>query len=235
MMSFPHSIRQLVFIVAIGLVTALVLLMAWPRFSAAIQFLPVERSIRSYYQSRVISTEEIRTLIQRAAKAQSVEDYYGYHSGLSLLHYLQATAPDVSLFERRNELDQAISEAELALAGAPLQPELWLRLVQAGFGVFLPHDELAQSWRMAIWSGRVEPLHLLQRVQLGLALQPSLGPDGLDLLRDQILLAWNLNQHQFAQAMRQGRVSRKHVQFLLANTHPDVLADMEEVLGPVDT
>ena len=207
--------------------------MAWPRFSAAIQFEPVQQSIRQYFSGHELPAAEIEQLVSRSHRAIEGFDYYRWHSALSLLYFLQASDSGTSLHERRIKLEQSIAEARRSLSGAPLQPELWLRIVQAGFTVFLPARELADNWLMAIWSGRVEPMHLMQRLQTGLALQSSLDEEGLILLRDQALLAWNLKQPEVIRMLRQGRLSRSKLQTLLQHSHPDVVADMESKLGPV--
>jgi len=225
--------RQLMAFVLSGLVTVLVLVMSWPRFSAAFQFVPVQQSIRQYFSGHELPAAEIETSISRSRQAIETFDYYAWHSALSLLYYLQAGDAGTSLYDRRQQLEQSISEARLSLSAAPLQPELWLRIVQAGFTLFLSARELADNWLMAIWSGRVEPVHLMQRLQTGLALQSSLDDEGLILLRDQALLAWNLKQPEVTRMIRQGGLSRTKLETLLKDSHPDVVADMESKLGPV--
>jgi hypothetical protein len=232
--SVSSGIRQTAGFVLIGLLTVVVLTMAWTRFAAAIQFLPVERDISDYYKSRSLPATQIDSMLAQTALATAKLDHYSYHSALSLLYYLQATSPGTGLNLRREKLDQSIAEARISLSAAPMQPELWLRIVQAGFLSFLPHNELAPNYQMAIWSGRVEPTHLIQRLQVGLALERSLDEVGLNLLRDQALLAWNLKQPEVSRAIRNGQINRARLEALLRESHPDVVADMERVLGPFD-
>lgn len=232
-LSISSSIRQTTAWVTLALTAALVIAMAWPRLAASIQFLPVERAISNYFKSSDTQASEIDRLVAQSELAAAHFDRYSYHSALSLLYFLQATSSETPLHIRRERLDQSIAEARISLAAAPMQPDLWLRIVQAGMLAFLPPDELAQNYQMAIWSGRVEPTHLLQRVQLGMALERSLDQDGLILLRDQALLAWNLRQGDLVGAVRNGGLSRTRLESLLRESHPDVVADMEQVLGPV--
>lgn len=133
---------------------------------------------------------------------------------------------------RRVSLEESLQEAKLALHGAPLQPDVWLLMAQAGVQTFLPANELAAFFRMAIWSGRVEPTHLIGRLQIGFALQQHLDEEGLSLLRDQALLAWNLKQREFLTAIRSNKFQRARVEALLRQSHPDVIREMEAVLGP---
>lgn len=205
--------------------------MAWPRLLAYLQFLPVQQVQSRLFVSGAAG-QDLEGLIARSNRAISLHENYSFFSTLSLLHYLQGVDADASLYERRRSLEQSLSSARASLRSAPLQPDLWLRLATAGFQVFLPAQELAAYFRMAVWSGRVEPTHLINRLQIGFALQAQLDDEGLGLLRDQVLLAWNLRQRDFVTAIRKGQLSRQSVESLLAVTHPDVIREMESVLGP---
>lgn len=226
-------LRQLTAFLLCGFLTVLVLVMSWTRFISSIQFVPVQQELRRYFSGNELATEELEQLLTQSHRAVDTLDYYAYHSALSLLYFLQAGSPEISLYNRNLLLQQSIDEARVSLRSAPLQPELWLRVVQAGFTLFMSPRELSDNWRMAIWSGRVEPTHLMQRIQTGLALQSSLDDDGLILLRDQVLLAWNLKQPEMIRLIKQGKINRTRLELLLKKSHPDIVADMEGKLGPV--
>ncbi len=216
------------------LLTVMVVLlwmMALPRLTASLEFLPVQQSQLQLYTSSG-SDLDIPVMIDRSQRAIAYHEAYPYHATLSLLHYVQGTDTAASLFLRRSSLDESIEHARRALNGAPLQPDLWLRMAQAGVQNFLPAQELAAYFRMAILSGRVEPTHLIARLQIGFALQALLDEEGLNLLRDQVLLAWNLKQHEFSIAIRNRQLNRASVEALLSASHPDVLREMEATLGP---
>lgn len=215
----------------LALLSILVLMMAWPRWLASLQFLPVQQARGTLYQSSQ-SSPDFQSLIKRSERTIAIHDDYSYHSALSLLYYLQGTDARASLQVRRVSLEQTLQEAKIAIHGAPLQPDIWLLMAQAGAQAFLPANEMAAFFRMAIWSGRVEPTHLIGRLQIGFALQRHLDEVSLGLLRDQALLAWNLKQHEFISAIRSNKLQRARVEALMRDSHPDVVREMEAVLGP---
>lgn len=230
-MKYSSIIQQTLAYLSLAGLVLLVLLMAWPRLLAYLQFLPVQKA-RVHLFASGSDDQDLDGLITRGNHAIAAHDSYSFHSTMSLLHYLHGVDPDVSLNERRLSLDQSLASARESLRGAPLQPDQWLLLSQAGIRVFLPARELAAFFRMAIWSGRVEPTHLITRLQIGFALQAQLDEEGLGLLRDQVLLAWNLRQREFVTAIRNGQLSRERIAALLLVTHPDVLREMDDFLGP---
>ncbi|HKX56282.1 MAG TPA: hypothetical protein VJN01_09275 [Xanthomonadales bacterium] len=230
-MNHSSIIRQTLAYTCLALLVFLVVLMAWPRWLAYLQFLPVQQ-VRIQLFASGSKAHDLDGLIARSHRAIAAHDTYSFHSTLSLLHYLRGIDPGTSLNERRLSLDQSMLSARASLQGAPLQPDQWLLMSQAGSQVFFPARELAAYFRMAIWSGRVEPTHLINRLQIGFALQAQLDEEGLGLLRDQVLLAWNLRQREFVTAIRNGQLNRQRIAALLALTHPDVLREMEDVLGP---
>jgi|GEM_PF-3427535 len=227
------TIKQSVtFLMLACLVTGLIA-MAWPRLLASLQFLPVQQVQPRLFSSNATAEVDLAALIARSQLAIRYHDAFTYHSALSLLHYLQGIDTRSSLYARRQSLEESIDEARIALAGAPLQPDLWLLMLQSGVQLFMPADELVADFRMAIWAGRVEPTHVMTRLQMGFLLLPQLDEEGLSLLRDQVLLAWNSKRHELLSALRKGQLNRSKINQLMAATHPDVVQEMEETLGPV--
>lgn len=215
------------------MLVAIVLSMAWPRLLSSLQFLPAQQTLPRLYEPQATEKVDIPALRSRTQGAISLHDVYSYHFALSLLDYVQASEPRISLFSKRQLLESSFNEAKLALEGAPLQPELWLRLAFTGAQTFVPASELVQYFQMAIWSGRVEPTNLIARLHIGFALMPQLDANGLSLLRDQVLLAWNLKQPEFRNAVRNGQLNYSRIVGLMSTTHPDVVREMEVVFGPV--
>ncbi len=218
---------------ALAMLVAVMLVMAWPRLLSSLQFLPVQQVHSQLYKADAAQNVDLPSLQARTQRALNYYDAYSYHSVGSLLAYVRASDSNVSLYSKQQLLNDSMVEAKIALAGAPLQPDLWLRLAQAGVQNFLPATQLLNFFRMAIWSGRVEPTHLIGRLHIGFALQNQLDADGLNLLRDQVLLAWNLKRADFQRALRMGQLNYSRVVALMSSTHPDVVREMEEVLGPV--
>jgi hypothetical protein len=55
--------------------------------------------------------------------------------------------------------------------------------------------------------------------------------EGQSMMRDQVLLAWQLQPQQLARALRAGEVRLSAMEPLLAEAHPAVLQEMREVAG----
>jgi hypothetical protein len=206
---------------------------AWPRLLSSLQILPVRQAQSQLYRSNLAGNVDLLSLQDRTRRAIYYHDAYSYHSFASLLAFVQASGAETSLYSKRNLLQESMAEAKLALAGAPLQPDLWLRMAQAGGLTFIPARQLEEYFYMAIWSGRVEPTHLIGRLYIGFALMHLMDEDGSNLLRDQVLLAWNLQQGEFRKAIKNRHLNYSRVVNLMAATHPDVVREMEEVFGPV--
>jgi hypothetical protein len=225
--------RQLVSYLVLAILVSVVFAMAWPRLLASLQFLPVQSAQSRLYLASAATDEPIDALISRSEQAVSFHDAYPYHSSLSFLYFLKGLNADSTLFSRREAMGKTLEESKLALAGAPLQPDLWLRMAQVGVQTFMPASEVTTYFQMAIWSGRVEPTHFISRLQIGFSLQSQLDEAGLNLLRDQVLLAWNMRQPEFKAAIKMNRLNYKRIHHLMASTHPDVVREMEADLGPV--
>jgi len=227
------TIRQIPTFLALVMLVAITLAMAWPRLLSSLQFLPVQQAKMRLYQADAAQKVDLDSLQARTQNAISYHDAYAYHSAASLLAYVSALDTKASLYSRQQMLSESTSEAKLALAGAPLQPDLWLRLAQAGAKDFVPAAQLIDYFHMAVWSGRVEPTHLIARLHIGFSLVQLLDADGLNLLRDQVLLAWNLKRTDMQRALRGGQLNYRRVVDLMLPTHPDVVREMEEIVGPV--
>jgi hypothetical protein len=198
---------------------------------SSLNFLPVEAGINAYWNSREISAEQLLDLQQRTAVSMQLHDHYRFGEALGLLHYLQALQEEGTLNERRLAFEATIASGIESLESAPVQPQIWLRLAHAGARVFWPAEDVTAAYRMAIYTGRVEPMHLMSRLALGYALVSVLDDEGIRLLRDQTVLAWQHRQREFAGALKDGSMDFRRIQAVLEQSHPDVLLEMEEALG----
>jgi hypothetical protein len=84
---------------------------------------------------------------------------------------------------------------------------------------------------MSIYTGRVEPVLLLSRLKLGFGLLAALDDEGKDLLRDQTLLAWQMQRPGLLRSLKRGDLNLLRIRSLLQQSHPDVIADLENELA----
>lgn len=206
--------------------------LSWPRLKAAWLYLPVESAIQEYWNDGSISAERLPELEQRARKALAVHSHPRYWEGLSLLKYLQALLPDNTLNEQRLAFSASVEAADASLRLAPVQPRLWMRRADAMDWLSFRPDPALAALKMSVFTGRVEPMLQASRLRLGYSRLGALDDEGRELLADQTLLAWQMRQAEVLRALRRGELPMSRLRYLLAPTHPDLLAEIEEALTP---
>jgi hypothetical protein len=201
--------------------------LAWPRFQASFRYLPVDIAISRYYTDHEIPSYRLPILVEFSRQAIEQHDYYRYHDGLSLLHYLQALDPYTPALERRPAYRSAESEAIVSLQQAPAQPAIWLRLASVRWVLHDEPETIIQPWKMSIFTGRTYSSLLAYRVDMGLSQLEFMDAEAVAMLRDQLLLAWRAKQSELLRVLarrdRDLTVSRK----LLMETNPATLSEME--------
>ena len=222
----PYLQRSLVLVAA-----AFLVYLAWPRLHASLRYLPVDTAINRYYDTADVPALQLEGLQQRAADAIGIHPHHRYWDGLSLLHYLQATDTDNPLHKRREAFEESITAAEASLRRAPAQPRAWLRIAQARSWLRYPPEQVIEALKMAIYTGRVEPSMFLTRLALGLAYMPRMDGEALAMLRDQVLLAWQLQPRLLANALKNGDLRLDPLVQLLTGAHDTVLEDIREAAG----
>ena len=178
-----------------------------------------------------VQSAQLQGLQQRARDAIEINPHHRYHDGLSLLYYLQAADAENPLYQRRQAFENAIAAAESSLALAPAQPRTWLRIAQARSWLRYPPEQVIDALKMAIFTGRVEPSMFMTRLALGLAYLPRMDGEGQAMMRDQVLLAWQLQQRQVARALKAGELRLAAFETLLAGAHETVLDEIREAAG----
>ncbi len=226
----PGLPQVVVALVVLGLSVFLVWA-AWPRLQASLLYLPVDTAINRYYDQGSIDAVQLSGLQQRAWEAIEVHPHHRYWDGLSLLHFLQAVDTGRRLSERRQSFEAVIKTAERSLGLAPAQPRTWLHVAQARAWLRYPPGLVIDALKMSVFTGRVEPSLFITRLGLGLAYLPRMDGEGQSMMRDQVLLAWQLQPQQLARALRAGEVRLSAMEPLLAEAHPAVLQEMREVAG----
>ena len=217
---------------SIAALCGLLIALSWPRLHAAWSYLPVESAIRDFWNEGALEPERLAKMRQRAGAVVSENPHPRYWEGLSLLHYLQGARPDMTLFDQREALESSVQAAEASLRLAPVQPRLWMRTADAMDWLSFYPEPALDALKMSVLTGRVEPMLQLSRLRLGYARVQALDEEGLDLLRDQTVLAWKMRQREVANAIRKGDLQLLRIRFVLSTTHPDVLAEIEDSLAP---
>ena len=212
---------------AVGVLAALLLLMAWPRMQAAWLFLPVEAALDKYFAGGGLQAVQYEPLMERARHAYSVHEDYRYLEGLSLLYYLRAIDETTYPWQRGPALYQAAAIGADAVARNPIQPATWLRIAQSRAALGGMENDVITALEMSILTGRVEPGLLLQRLELAYAYLPVLSAETRTLVRDQTELAWRLQPRKLAKAMQEGRLDALRVKSVVGDMSPIFLESGE--------
>jgi hypothetical protein len=223
--------NSLLHIFVIILVSATVLYLAYPRLHASLLYLPVDTAISNYRESRSVPDEQLDGLQQRAQEAIEVHPHYRYWDGLSLLYYLEGIDAGNTLFQRRQAIEQSIEAAIVSLQRAPSQPRAWFRIAAARAWLMYPARKIIDPLLMAVYTGRVDPSLSMARLELGIAYLARMDEEGISLMRDQALLAWQLQPGAMSRALKSGSLPLTSIESLLGPAHGSVLVEIKESIG----
>lgn len=223
-----NSLLQIFLILA---ASVFLLWLAYPRLHASLLYLPVDTAISNYYDTRETPSGQLEGLRQRAQDSIAIYPHHRYWEGLSLLYHLQAADKQNPLHQRREAFEQSIIAAEASLARAPSQPRTWLRIAQARAWLRYPPEEVIEAFKMAIYTGRVEPSMFMTRLLLGLAYLPRMDAEGAAMMRDQVLLAWQLQPRDVTRALKDRTLRFAGLEQLLSEAHSGVLAEIKDSVG----
>jgi hypothetical protein len=213
-------------------VLALILLaLAWPRLRAALIYLPVDAAIDRYHSDGELPLAALAGLQQRARESAALHSHQEYWRGLALLYHLQALDSSQPLAAQREAYEQSLAAADRSLALAPVDPRTWLFRALAQNWLSFRDAGVTDSFKMSVYTGRVEPGLLLTRLRLGYARLGQLDGEGRGLLRDQTMLAWRLQPREVTLALKRGELDLPRVASLFGPADADVLREMQETLG----
>ncbi|MEJ8566874.1 hypothetical protein [Elongatibacter sediminis] len=208
-------------------IAAMVLVLSGPRVVASIRYLPIEHALDEYYRTLEIPTDRLPVLMQFAQTAIAYNDHPRYFDGLSVLHYLRGLDVYTPARQRIGEYRAAEGAALESLSRSPAQPAAWLRVSYIRWVLRDEAPDVIRPWKMSIFAGRMESALFLQRVEIGMAYRTELDEEGSAMLRDQILLAWELRPGSLIQLLARRDPSLAQTRALIGTADPLALAEME--------
>jgi hypothetical protein len=215
-------------IVALATLSALLLLaLCWPRLQASYRFLPVDLAIERYYDDREIPSRRLLTLMKFARQAIGYHDHYRYHDALSLLHYLRAIDLRTPALERRDAYRLAEAEAVETVKRAPAQPEAWLRISTVRAILHEEADDVIETWKMSVFTGRTHSTLMVPRIDIGLPYLEFMDAETRSMLRDQLLLAWGLKPNDLLRVLKIRDPGLEKTHGLLGLSNPSEIGEME--------
>jgi len=222
---------QLILPLLSAALAAYLLALSWPRLQASLHYLPVDTAISNYWTTQTTPSGQIKGLQKRARESIQIHPHHRYWDGLSFLLYLEGADNNNLLFQRQEAFEQAIEAASVSLGRAPSQPRAWFRIARAKAWLRYPADEVIDALKMAVYTGRVDPSLFMARLLLGMSYLPRMGQEGIALMRDQTLLAWQLQPREVTKALKSEALRFSQIESLLVEAHSDVLFEMEASLG----
>jgi len=226
-------LKPLPLILLIAAASAFLLTLAYPRLHTSLLYLPVDTATNRYNETGQVNNQQLEGLQQRAKESIDIHPHYRYYDGLSLLYYLQAIDQQRPLFERQQAFEQSIEAAESSLDRAPAQPRTWLRIAQARSWLRYAPDQVIDALAMSIYTGRVEPSLLMTRLQMGFTYLPRMDSEASALLRDQFVLAWQMQPREITRQLKAGSIKQVAIETLLSDHDPALLQHiLEATHGP---
>ena len=226
-------LKPLLLVLLIAILATFLLSLAYPRLHASLLYLPVDTAINRYDDTQQVNNAQLTGLQQRAQESIAIHPHYRYHDGLSVLFYLQAIDQQRPLFERQQAFEASIEAAEASLDKAPAQPRTWLRIAQARSWLRYSPEQVIDALAMSIYTGRVEPSLLMTRLDMGFTYLPRMDGEATALLRDQLVLAWQMMPRDITRGIKSGSLDWVPVESLLSDSHPDLLQQIQEATrGP---
>jgi len=226
-MTEKPSLYRYTLVLIVGLSAVLLFALSWPRLRASIAYLPVDTAISKYWETGKLDNAQTGGLIDRAEEAITIHDHYRYYEGLSELKILSRKDQNRSIWQRRQDLEDSILEAEQVVKRAPVKPRIWLRIASAKEFLVYPAEEIIPALKMSILTGRVEPTLMLTRLELGLRLVPAMDEEAIRLVRDQVVLTWTIHKKAMLKRIKSGSLSLVSLREVLARNYPAIMSEIE--------
>ena len=167
----------------------------------------------------------------RTAFAQ--HGHYRYLDGLSILEYLQAQDPALSPDRRVELLASSAAIALDSIARAPMKPAAWLRVAVARNSMGQPPATVTPPLLMSVYTGRTHSTLLVPRVGIALPYLEFMDAETRSMLRDQLLLAWELKPNDLLRELRVRDRRLELTRELLGAGAAAILTEMEERLEKI--
>jgi hypothetical protein len=224
-----RQLNRLTLLSLAAILSIIVLVLAYPRFSSSLSYIPVEAALDRHWKDYPIKQSQYPVLIGIANKAIKKHDLARYWQGLGWLYYLQATSTPAGADaeQTRQSLQLAQAAFETFLKRSPANPAAWLRLAWIHTLLNDQAEWVVNSLTMSFYSGRAERYLILNRLDLALRYADYFDDEQLSLLRDQIQLAWRLLEKDMLKFIRSGVLDQQTLLELIADSNPELAQEIQ--------
>lgn len=198
--------------------------LALPRLRASLNYLPVDATISKLNKKQFLDPKELNVLIASAEKSIALQNNPKYRADLSTLLLYQAQTQGLLQPVSLSLLKQAQLNIEQSLSRSPANSLLWFKLAAIFALLQAPAEKTTQALLLSIMTGPYELGHLLPRLSLCLSLYSNFTHNDQDLLRSQVLIAWEASNKLFLQTIASNQHNMDKIRGLLKDNSPDILS-----------
>jgi hypothetical protein len=219
--SFDYLIVSLILSLSIALFC-----LALPRLRASFNHLPVDAAISKLDKKQILNHKELTALIVIAKKSIELHENPKYWADLSTLQLYQAQTQGLLRPASLALLQQTQYSIEQSLIRSPANSLLWYKLAAISSLLHAPTEKTTKALLLSVMTGPYELGHLLPRLNLCLLLFSNFNHNDKDLLRSQVLIAWEASNELFLHTTLSNDKNRDKVRLLLKDGYPYILSAM---------
>jgi len=171
-----------------------------PRFLHELMLVPGTPILHQVNAGEAVSEEELKILEKSRLDALGIIELPDAYLNLGASYLYRArTATDPVEAQKYAALTIEVSEKGLKMA--PLNTYAWFRVATANV-MLGNYQEGLDAWRTSIATARFEPFLLLQSFHLGTILYQDMADEDVELLKDQIRMAYRWNKQYLRKYVR---------------------------------
>ncbi|WP_417458230.1 hypothetical protein [Kordiimonas sp.] len=179
------------------LVSSIILLIVGvPRFLHELMLVPGTPIHERVSRGENVSDDDLDVLEDSRLQALRFVELPAAYSDLGASYLVRAQRATTDA-DRKMFAEKSIEASTTSVEMAPLNTFAWARITAAN--IILGEEnypEAATAWRLSIATARFEPFLLIQRVHMGILLYDQLTEEDIDLLKDQLGMAYRWNKKQ---------------------------------------
>ncbi len=206
------------------------LVIAWPRSRAALDFLPAKYALEKINKNEVLEEEDIATALEQTEQSAGIFADPRYSEGMSQLLLLDAQNNESLEATGKESLALAKESAEQALSLAPANALLWYRLAVLNGLLNASPDEIKKALLMSMMTGPNEMGIMLPRLHMSLVLFALFEDDDKEQVINQIITVWTLSPAEFLPIVKNNIALMDAIKSLLTPRHTTELSEMEKAL-----
>jgi hypothetical protein len=216
------------------IIATITLILSYPRLTSSFTYLPVDAALKHQWEDYPIKLNQFPGLIDTAKHSIEQLDEARYWQGLGWLHYLHASAQGITTREGKQSLSHARNAFETFLKKSPASPAEWLRLAWTHAQLGHAAEEVVNTLKMSLYTGRAERYLMPNRLELALRYAEHFAPEDNGMLQDQLQLTWRFYQRDMLIFINTGAYKKSTLYRLLGN-NPELIEQINSELNRISS